>query len=66
MAGISGDSTGALLLGLHTLAYLAVMALLAWVVYHKVGLALLRKAWLNLDWLWAFALVVTGAIVLFR
>jgi hypothetical protein len=66
IAGITGDSTGALLLGLHTLAYLAVMALLAWVVYHKVGLALLRKAWLNLDWLWAFALVVTGAIVLFR
>jgi hypothetical protein len=66
MAGISGDSNGALLLGLHTLAYLVVMALLAWVVYRKVGLALLRKAWLNLDWLWAFALVVTGAIVLFR
>jgi hypothetical protein len=34
------------------------------VVYRKLGLALLRTAWLNLDWLWAGALVLTGAFVL--
>ena len=51
-------------LGVHTLAYLSVTALLAWVVYARVGLAILRTAWFNLDWLWAFALVVTGAVVL--
>lgn len=51
-------------LGLHTLSYLAVMTLAAWIVFRKFGLAILRKAWFNLDWLWAAALVVTGAVVL--
>lgn len=64
MASISGDWSGAALVGVHTLAYLAVTALAAWIFYRYVGLALLRKAWLNLDWLWAGALVVTGAVVL--
>jgi len=52
-------------LGIHTLAYLLVTALLAWVVYARVGLAILRTAWFNLDWLWACVLVVTGVVVLF-
>lgn len=51
-------------LGVHTLAYLSITALLAWAVYTRVGLAILRTAWFNLDWLWAFALVVTGVVVL--
>jgi len=51
-------------LGLHTLAYLLVTALLAWVIYSRVGLAILRTAWFNLDWLWACVLVVTGVIVI--
>jgi hypothetical protein len=50
----------------HTLAYLTTMTLVAWIVYRKLGLGLLRKAWLNLDWVWAGALVVTGLVVLFR
>ena len=41
-----------------------VTALVAWVVYRKLGLGLLRTAWFNLDWLWAGALVVTGVVVL--
>jgi hypothetical protein len=48
----------------HTLAYLTVTGLIAWVVYSKFGLAILRKAWLNLDVVWAAALVVTGAATL--
>lgn len=55
---------GATALGLHTASYFAVMALAAWVVYKKLGLALLRTAWFNLDWLWAAALVVAGFVVL--
>jgi hypothetical protein len=50
--------------GLHTLVYLGVTALLAWIVYSRVGLAMLRTAWFNLDWLWACALVATGVIAL--
>jgi hypothetical protein len=57
---------GLLAVGAHTVAYLCVMTLAAWVVYRKLGLAFLRTAWLNLDWVWAGALVVTGVAVLFR
>jgi threonine/homoserine/homoserine lactone efflux protein len=56
--------TDALAVGVHSLTYLIVTALIAWVVYAKVGLAILRTAWFNLDWLWAGALVVTGAFIL--
>jgi hypothetical protein len=66
MAGSSAGVpwTSAMAVGTHTVAYLVVMALAAWVVYRKLGLTLLRTAWINLDWLWAGALVVTGAVVL--
>jgi hypothetical protein len=50
--------------GVHTIAYLAVAGLFAWVVYRKLGLALLRKAWLNFDLIWAAALVATGVVTL--
>ena len=50
----------------HKISYLSVMTLAALVVYRKLGLAFLRTAWLNLDWVWAGALVVTGAAVLIR
>ena len=40
---------GMLATGVHTVAYLAVTGLLAWVVYRKLGLALLRKTWFNFD-----------------
>jgi hypothetical protein len=49
---------------LHTAAYLVVTGLIAWVVYSKLGLAVLRKAWLNLNLVWAAALVVTSVVTL--
>jgi hypothetical protein len=52
--------------GVHTMAYLVVMTIAAWIVYRKVGLAFLRTAWFNLDWLWAGALVMSGVTVLLR
>ena len=45
-------------------AYLAVTGIIAWVVYSKFGLAILRKAWLNLNLVWAAALVVTSVVTL--
>jgi hypothetical protein len=51
-------------LGVHTVTYLVVTALIAWIVYARVGLAILRTAWFNLDWLWACVLVLTGVVVL--
>lgn len=48
----------------HSAGYLAVTALLALLVYHRFGLRLLRTAWINLDAIWAAALVITGVLVL--
>jgi hypothetical protein len=56
--------TALLATAIHTTAYLAVTGLIAWVVYRKVGLAVLRKAWLNLNMVWAAALVVCGVVTL--
>ena len=55
---------GMLATGVHTVAYLMVTGLLAWLVYRKLGLALLRKAWLNFDLVWASVLVATGLATL--
>jgi|RhiMetdeSRZDD1v2_1073273.scaffolds.fasta_scaffold42456_5 hypothetical protein len=52
--------------GIHTLAYFVVMAVAAWIVYRKLGLRLLRQAWINVDWAWAGALVITGVVVLLK
>jgi hypothetical protein len=62
---MAGASLAALLAtAVHTAAYLAVTGLVAWVVYRKLGLMILRKAWVNLDLVWAAALVITGAVTL--
>ena len=50
--------------GVHTVAMLAVMGLIAVAVYRWVGLAILRTAWVNFDLLWTAALVVTGLVLL--
>jgi hypothetical protein len=47
---------------LHTASYLIVTGSLAWVVYSKMGLRLLRTAWINLNLIWAAALVITALI----
>ena len=62
----NGAAAGTMAVAIHTLSYLIAMAVAAWVVYRKLGLSLLRKAWLNVDWVWAGALVLTGLIVLLK
>ena len=49
----------------HSTAMLAAMGVVAIVVYKKLGLGVLRKAWLNLDRVWATAVVGAGAVTLF-
>jgi len=49
---------------LHGGAYLLVVALVAWLVYEKLGVGILRSAWVNLDLIWAVALILTGAVTL--
>ena len=65
-AGTSLWEASALAVSIHTISYFTVMALIAWVVYRKLGLGLLRTAWVNMDWVWAGALVVTGVAVLLK
>jgi hypothetical protein len=49
----------------HTLGYLITTALVAIVVYEKLGVAILRRAWFNVDLVWMIALMITGAFILF-
>ncbi len=48
----------------HSAGYLVVSAVVALVVFEKLGVGLLRKAWINLDLVWAVALVVTSVVTL--
>ena len=48
----------------HTAAMFLVMGAIALVVFEKVGLAILRRAWVNLDLIWAVALIATGVLSL--
>jgi hypothetical protein len=49
---------------LHTAAMLAVTGAIALAVYDWIGLAFLRRGWLNLDRLWVLALLGTGVWLL--
>jgi hypothetical protein len=48
----------------HTAGYIAVTAALAFVVYERVGLRVLRRAWINVNVLWAAALLCAAAMTL--
>ncbi len=50
--------------GLHSLAMLTVAGILAVVVYQKLGVEVLRRAWINLDFIWVGTLIVVGSIAL--
>ena len=49
----------------HTLGHLVVAGLVALIFYEKLGLSVLKKAWFNIDFAWALALIATGVILLF-
>lgn len=63
-AGMAIDPLGITAPLIHTAGYLAVTATLALVVYEKVGLGILRRAWVNVNVLWAAALIVSGVVML--
>ena len=50
--------------GVHTAAMLASTGIIALVVYQWLGVAFLRRGWINLDLIWTIALVATGLILL--
>ena len=60
----AGAGTALLATGLHTVGYLAVTAFIALLVFEKLGVGILRRAWINLDVIWAAALMATGTMTL--
>lgn len=61
-AAAANAATAATATLVHGAGYLIVTAAVAWVVFTKVGVGILRKAWFNLDLLWAVALITTGVL----
>ena len=65
MAGAGAHAGTALFAtGLHAVGYLAVTAFIAVLVFEKLGVGVLRRAWINLDAIWATALIATGTLTL--
>ena len=62
-ASLGVEQTGAIVL-LHTSAMLLVMGTVAFAVYQWIGLKILRSAWINLDAVWAGALIAAGTLSL--
>ena len=50
--------------GVHAVATLTVAGLIALIVYDWVGLAVLRRGWVNFDRLWMSALTATGLMLI--
>ena len=50
--------------GVHAVGYLLVTACVGVLVFERLGVGILRRAWFNLDLIWASALVVTGVLTL--
>jgi hypothetical protein len=61
---MAGWGAGVFAVVVHTLGYLVVTGVIAWVVYTRVGLAILRTAWFNVDRVWAVSLVVTAVLTI--
>jgi hypothetical protein len=49
---------------LHSVAMIAAGGFLAFLVYRYLGLKFVSRSWFNLDVLWAFSLVLVGAVSL--
>ena len=66
IAGIhAGLAPAALAVAVHTVAMITVAGIVAVAVYETVGVGILRSAWINVDRLWAGALLIgAGATLL--
>ena len=60
----SAPSLLAASVAVHTSGYLLMTAIIAILVYEKLGVAILRRAWFNIDLIWMLALVITGVFIL--
>ena len=51
--------------GVHTISHLVIAGVVAWIVYDFIGLAVLRRSWINLDLIWCFSLLGAAVILFF-
>jgi hypothetical protein len=51
--------------GIHTISHLVIAGVVAWIVYDFIGLAVLRRSWINLDLIWCFSLLGAAAVLSF-
>jgi hypothetical protein len=58
----SGIARSIAVSAVHTVAMAVAGGAMAWIVYRWAGLTLLRRAWLNLESVWAVGLIVTGVV----
>jgi hypothetical protein len=63
-AGSLSVTQGVAVVALHVGVMVVVMGTIAVLVYDRIGLAFLRSAWINLDTIWAGALVAAGLLSL--
>ncbi|MEU4337965.1 hypothetical protein AB0F59_25480 [Micromonospora lupini] len=61
-----GALTGLAAAGVHTVAMLGTALVVAVLVYQVLGVGMLRRAWFNVDRLWAGVLVAAGLVTLIR
>jgi hypothetical protein len=54
----------AIAVGVHTAAMLAATGITAIVVYRWIGLAILKRAWINFEVLWTGMLIAAGALLI--
>jgi hypothetical protein len=47
----------------HTFGYLVTMIAIAWIVFSRLGVKILRTAWFNFDLAWAVALILSGVLM---
>jgi hypothetical protein len=65
-AAAAGAGAALFATGLHAAGYLVVTAFIAVLVFEKIGVGIIRRAWFNVDLIWSAALVATGALTLMR
>ena len=58
----SSGYMGLSVVAVHTLGYFLTMGIVAWVVYTRLGVAVLRRMWINFDTLWAIVLIAAGVV----
>ncbi|MFC0399834.1 hypothetical protein [Paraburkholderia rhizosphaerae] len=76
-AGAQGVAAGALpaslpaslqmigqMTALHTVVTLVTGGAIAFAAYEYLGLGMLRRGWINFDWLWCAALALTGGLLI--